>query len=154
LEYLANNVGFRFGSSVANTYLTLKSSAKASSDGTSQIVCVGNPQVSTGQTTAATNELIQRQYADGRYYLNTVPLNSITTPSANLSLNNFLITNLASGTIASGNTSSVNGGAIYDYLSSLPSVITEQVFTITVFGSSTTGFQFSAFTNTPQNNTV
>jgi hypothetical protein len=81
-------------------------------------------------------------------------LQNLTGPSANLSLNNFLITNLASGTIASGNTSSVTGGNVYDYIATLPSVITQQVYTVTVNGSSTNGFLFTAFTNTPQNNTV
>jgi len=63
--------------------------------------------------------------------------------------NSGLLTNLASGTIASGNTSSVTGGNVYDYISTLPSVITEQVYTVTVFGSTTNSFQFTAFTNTP-----
>ena len=69
-------------------------------------------------------------------------------------MNNFLITSLASGTIASGNTSSVTGGNVYDYISTLPSVITQQVYTVTVGGSTTNGFQWTAFTNTPQTGTV
>jgi hypothetical protein len=78
----------------------------------------------------------------------------LTAPSGNLSLNSFLITNLASGTIASGNTSSVTGGNVYDYIATLPSVITQQVYTVTVNGSSTNGFQWTAFTNATANNTV
>jgi hypothetical protein len=76
-------------------------------------------------------------------------LNNLTAPTANLSLNNFLITNLASGTIASGDTSSVTGGNVYDYISTLPSVITQQVYTVTIQGSAVNGFQWTAFTNTP-----
>ena len=135
-------------------YMFLKSAVKASSDGTSQVVFITNPQVNSAQTSPLSNELIQAQYADARYTFKDTTLNNLTAPSGNLSLNGFLVTNLASGTIASGNTSSVTGGNVYDYIATLPSVITQQVYTVTVNGSSTNGFLFSAFTNTPQNNTV
>lgn len=57
-----------------------------------------------------------------------VPLNaSISTlaaPTTDFDFNGKLLTNLGSGTIASGSTSSVTGANVYDYISTLPSVIT------------------------------
>jgi hypothetical protein len=45
-------------------------------------------------------DAIPRQQADGRYYLNTTPLNLITAPASNVSMNSQRITSLAAGTIA------------------------------------------------------
>ena len=44
------------------------------------------------------NDAFGKTYADNRYYLNTVPLNSITIPSASVSLNSQKIINLADAT--------------------------------------------------------
>lgn len=52
-----------------------------------------------GNATLATDAL-NRQTADGRYYLNTTTLNSITAPSASLSLNSQNIINLLDPTTA------------------------------------------------------
>ena len=38
---------------------------------------------------------IDQSFADGRYYLNTTPLNSISAPTGNLSLNGNRITSVA-----------------------------------------------------------
>ena len=53
---------------------------------------------SLADATLATDAL-NLQTADGRYYNNSTPLNSITTPSADLSLNSHKITNLANATL-------------------------------------------------------
>lgn len=45
-------------------------------------------------------DALNRQTADGRYYLNTVPLNNITLANGSLSLNNNRLTNLADATQA------------------------------------------------------
>ena len=37
---------------------------------------------------------------DNRYYLNNIPLNSITTPSADVSLNSKKLTNVGNATLA------------------------------------------------------
>ncbi len=124
IEHISNGQGFKFMNNLGSGYMFLKSAAKATADGTSQVVFVTNPQVNSAQTSPLSNELIQAQYADARYTFKDTTLNNLTGPSANLSMNNFLITNLASGTIASGNTSSVTGGNVYDYIATLPSVIT------------------------------
>ena len=43
-------------------------------------------------------DALNRQTGDGRYYLATTPLQSITAPTANVSLNSHKITNLEVGT--------------------------------------------------------
>jgi hypothetical protein len=45
-------------------------------------------------------DALSRIYADGRYYLNTTPLNQITVPASNVSLNTKKITALAPATIS------------------------------------------------------
>ena len=45
-------------------------------------------------------DALNKQFGDSRYYLNTVTLNNITAPSANLSLNSLKITDLADPTLA------------------------------------------------------
>ena len=49
--------------------------------------------------TLATDAL-NRQTGDGRYYLGTTVLNSITAPSGSLSMNTNKITNLSNGTLS------------------------------------------------------
>jgi hypothetical protein len=53
--------------------------------------------IGLANATAGTDAL-NRQTADGRYYLNTVTLNNITAPTGNVSLNSHKITNLADAT--------------------------------------------------------
>ena len=46
------------------------------------------------------NDALGKTYADNRYYLNTVPLNSITAPTASVSLNSQKIVNVLDPTLA------------------------------------------------------
>jgi hypothetical protein len=80
------------GISMGNTY---KISALANGTLTGDAVNLG--QV-TSQISTAVTGLISQTTADGRYYANTVPLNSITAPTGTLSMNSQKITGLATPT--------------------------------------------------------
>jgi len=69
---------------------------------THKITNLGTPTLTADAATKGyvdSNAGITQTNADARYYLNTVALNSITAPTANLSLNSFKITNLATPTL-------------------------------------------------------
>ncbi len=60
-----------------------------------------NSQLITSLANATTGtDALNRQTADGRYYLGTTTLDSLTAPTASLSLNSQRITNLANATSA------------------------------------------------------
>ena len=67
-----------------------------------KIINLATPTLNTDAATKAyvdTNAGITQTAADARYYLNTVALNAITAPNADVSLNSQKITNLATPTL-------------------------------------------------------
>ena len=68
-----------------------------------KITNLAAPTLSTDGVNKAyvdSNSGISQSNADARYYLNNVPLNSITAPASSLSMNSQKITNLSSATLA------------------------------------------------------
>ena len=67
-----------------------------------KIINLATPALSTDAATKGyvdTNAGITQTNADTRYYLNTVALNAITAPNADVSLNSYKIINLATPTL-------------------------------------------------------
>lgn len=70
-------------------------------------------------------------------------ISTLGTPTGALSLNSQQITSLASGgAVVSGGTNAANIGDLYTYVSGLPTN-TQQVYSITLSGSTTTGVTWS-----------
>ena len=54
----------------------------------------------TAPPPTSANHLVPKDYVDNNFYPDTTPLNSITAPTASVSMNSQLITNLADATSA------------------------------------------------------
>jgi hypothetical protein len=62
------------------------------------MIQMNNNRIKNLADAVAPNDGVNKSYADGRYYLNTVPLNNITAPTGSLSMSSRKIINMLPGT--------------------------------------------------------
>jgi hypothetical protein len=98
-----------------------------------------NSTISYSGTPTSGTQILNSQMGNTLYVPLGASISTLGVPTGSLPLNAQQITGLASGgTVVSGGTNAVNIGDLYAYVSGLPTN-TQQVYSITLSGSTTTG---------------
>lgn len=103
------------------------------------VVLPAQSTISYSSSPISGSQILNSQMANTLYVPLGASLSTLGLPTGSLPLNAQQITGLASGgTVVSGGTNAVNIGDLYAYVSGLPTN-TQQVYSITLSGSTTTG---------------